>query len=108
VQDHRGRQSAGELTLKVHVTDDPSMVSVDLVLFCVKTHDTDTAAHAMRPLVGHDTFVLPLQNGIESADRIARIIGQGHVLGGTTYVSSKLESPGVIKRFGTTRPASES
>jgi 2-dehydropantoate 2-reductase len=90
----------GEFTLTVTATDDPSEIEpVDLVLFCVKTYDTDTAVGMIRPLIGRETVLLPLQNGVESPKRIGRIIGQEHVIGGTTYVSSKIEAPGVIREI---------
>lgn len=90
----------GEFTIRAKATDDPQTVGpVDLVLFCVKTFDTDVAAHMMGPLIGPDTMVLTLQNGVESPERIGRVIGMEHVIGGTTYVSAKIESPGVIKEI---------
>lgn len=90
----------GEFTIPVKATDDPNEIGpVDLVLFCVKTYDTDTAAGLIRPLIGPETVVLPLQNGVESPERIGCVVGEEHVIGGTTYVSSKIESPGIIKEI---------
>ena len=90
----------GEFTIPAKATEDPHEIGpVDLVLFCVKTYDTSTAAEMIRPLVGPDTMVLTLQNGVESPERIGRVIGIEHVIGGTTYVSSKIESPGIIKEI---------
>ena len=52
----------------VEATDDPLRVGVvDAVLFCVKLYDTQAAAEAMRPMIGSDTCVLTVQNGIDSA-----------------------------------------
>jgi 2-dehydropantoate 2-reductase len=90
----------GKFTIPVTATDDPNEIGiVDLVLFCVKTYDTTTAVELMRPLLGDQTVILPLQNGVESPERIGRVVGQEHVIGGTTYVSSKIEAPGVIKEI---------
>lgn len=90
----------GEFTVEARATDDPNEIKpVDLVLFCVRTYDTVSAAEAIRPLVGPETSVLTLQNGVESAHRIGRVVGMDRVIGGTTYVSSKIESPGVIKEI---------
>jgi 2-dehydropantoate 2-reductase len=87
----------GEFAIPVKATDDPNEIGpVDLVLFCVKTYDTNTAAGLIRPLIGRETVVLPLQNGVESPERIGCVVGKEHVIGGTTYVSSKIESPGII------------
>lgn len=68
----------------------------DLVLFCVKSFDTESAAEAVRPVVGPDTAVLSLQNGIDNEEKLAGSLGAGHVLGGVAYVFSNIESPGVI------------
>lgn len=86
---------AGEFTVRARATDDPREIGpVDAALFCVKTYDTDAAAAAMRPLVGPDTVVWPLQNGVESPERIGAIVGAEHLIGGTTYMSSRLVAPG--------------
>jgi 2-dehydropantoate 2-reductase len=88
---------AGDFTQAVRATDDPREIGpVDLVLFCVKTYDADAAAAQMHPLIGPQTVVLPVQNGVDSAERIARAVGAGPVLGGVAYVFSRLEAPGII------------
>jgi 2-dehydropantoate 2-reductase len=80
-------------------TDDPVNIGpVDLVLFCVKTYNTDEAAQAIRPAVGPQTVVLSLQNGVDAVERIGRAIGVEHVVGGATWLSSAVESAGVIKQ----------
>lgn len=68
----------------------------DLVLFCVKSYDTEEAAELTRPVVGPDTGVLSIQNGIDNEEKIGRILGAGHVLGGVAYVFSNIEAPGII------------
>jgi 2-dehydropantoate 2-reductase len=68
----------------------------DLVLFCVKSFDTESAALSVKPVVGPATGVLSIQNGVDNEDRIGRILGEGHVLGGVAYVFSNMEAPGVI------------
>lgn len=81
-------------------TDVPADVgAVDLVLFCTKTYDTETGAAAIKPMVGSQTTVLSLQNGIDAAERIGAVIGHEHMLGGVAYVSSAVEAPGVIKQI---------
>jgi len=83
----------------VQATDDPAEVGlVDLVLVTVKTTATDEAARAIQPLVGPDTAVLSLQNGIDAAERIGAVVGLAHLLGGATWVSSVVERPGVIRQ----------
>jgi len=88
---------AGDFTLRVEATDNPGEVGpVDLVLFCVKTYDTATAAEQMRPLVGPDTMVLSTQNGIDNEEQIAKVVGSEPVIGAVDCASSKIEAPGVI------------
>ena len=88
---------AGEFALPVRATDSPEEVGpVDLILFCVKTYDTDTAAESIRPLIGPDTMLLSLQNGVENAERIAQIAGHESGLGAAAYVVSATEAPGVV------------
>jgi 2-dehydropantoate 2-reductase len=84
----------------VSATDDPAKVEpVDLVLFSVKTYHTDEAAEAIRPVLGPQTAVLSLQNGVDAGERIGRMIGGEHVIGGATWLSSAVEAPGVIKQI---------
>ncbi len=68
----------------------------DLVLFCVKSFDTEEAARLIRPVVGPDTGVLSIQNGVDNEDKLARVLGAGHVLGGAVRVFATIEAPGVI------------
>lgn len=87
----------GEYTVKVETVDRlEGRPPADAVLFCVKSFDTDTALAALRPVVGPDTTVLSLQNGIDSAERIDAALGPGHALGGAAYVFSAIEAPGVV------------
>jgi 2-dehydropantoate 2-reductase len=87
----------GDFAVPVQATDDPREVGpVDLVLFCVKTYDLEAAAEQARSLLGGDTLLIPVQNGIEVPDKLARILGKEHVLGGLTYVASSIESPGTV------------
>jgi len=82
-----------------NATEDPAKVGpVDLILFSVKTYHTDEAAEAIRPAVGPQTAVLSLQNGIDAAERIGKVVGMEHVLGGATWLSSAVEAPGVIRQ----------
>jgi 2-dehydropantoate 2-reductase len=92
------KSAFGDLALTaVKATDDPAAVGpVDIVLFCVKLYDTDTAAARLGPLLGPDTAVISLQNGVDSEDRLAAAIGPAHVAGGVAYISATIENPGVI------------
>jgi 2-dehydropantoate 2-reductase len=76
---------------------------VDLVLFAVKTYDNPTALPLLRPLLGDETTVLSVQNGVDSAAEVAQVAGEARTLGGTTYVATALEAPGLIVQTGTHR-----
>jgi 2-dehydropantoate 2-reductase len=80
-------------------TEDPATIGpVDLVLFCTKTYHTDEAAQAIKPLIGTNTTVVSLQNGIDAPERIGAVVGMPHMLGGATWISSAIESPGIIRQ----------
>jgi len=80
-------------------TDDPSRFpNPDLILFCTKTYSTEEAVQKIRPIVGKDTTILSLQNGIDAAERIGRVVGMEHMVGGATWISSAVEAPGIIKQ----------
>jgi 2-dehydropantoate 2-reductase len=82
-------------------TDDPAGIGpVDIVLLCVKLWDVETAAAAIRPLIGSDTAVIPLQNGIDASDRLVPILGKGAVMGGVAQISATISGPGVIRQTG--------
>jgi 2-dehydropantoate 2-reductase len=79
-------------------TDDPSDIGqVELVLFCVKLYDTESAGELIAPLMGEHSRVLSLQNGVDGPERLAKIFGAGRVLGGSAYVSAHIAAPGQIK-----------
>ena len=94
----RIESTLGNLHLKdAHVTDNPAEVGpVDIVLFAVKLWDTEKAAQQARPLIGNDTRLITLQNGVDSVERIAPILGADHVVGGIALIATVITSPGVI------------
>ena len=92
---------AGDFTIPAKVTDntnDPG--PVDFVLFCVKAYDNAAAADQIRPLIGPETVVLSVQNGIDNEQQIGEVIGPEHIVGCVSYVSSTIESPGIIAQTG--------
>ena len=92
-------QPEREFTVDVAATGDPSLVGpVDLVIFSVKAHQNSKAIPLIKPLIGGDTTVLTIQNGVESADEIGQEYGAERVLPGTAYVISNVVSPGVVKQ----------
>src|SRR5215471_19185854 len=94
--------SLGDLHLKaVKVTDDPRQVGpADVVLFAVNPADTETAGEQTRPLIGSNTRVITLQNGVDSVERLAPILGDDVTIGGATYIVTTIAKPGVIRHTG--------
>jgi 2-dehydropantoate 2-reductase len=94
----------GDFVVHAAAHDDPRQVGpVDVVLFAVKAYDNRDALALLAPLMGRDSVVLTLQNGVDSVDDVADAVGESRVLGGTTYVATALESPGLIVQTGVHR-----
>jgi 2-dehydropantoate 2-reductase len=93
---------AGDFSIeRVQVTNKPAEVgNVDYVLCCVKAWQVTAAARAMQPMVGPDTLIVPLQNGVEAPDQIASILDPANVLGGLCAIVAFQASPGHIKHSG--------
>jgi 2-dehydropantoate 2-reductase len=91
---------AGDFSVpKVNATDAPA-APVDAVLVATKAWQLREAAENMLPLIGEDTVVVPLQNGIDAPEQIAAILGDDHVAGGLCAIVSFVEEPGVIRHIG--------
>jgi 2-dehydropantoate 2-reductase len=69
----------------------------DVVLFCVKAFDTEDAAARLWSILGPDTPVLSLQNGVDNEDKIDEKLGAGRAMGGVAQVFAAIEAPGVIR-----------
>jgi 2-dehydropantoate 2-reductase len=96
--------SLGDIKLSVKATDRPTEVGpVDLIMFCVKTYDLDSAARQISPLISEGTVIIPVQNGVEAPDQIGKIVGLKHLFGGVSWVSGRVEKPGVIIHGGSTK-----
>ncbi len=93
---------AGDFHLKkVEATDDPQALGqVDVILVGVKAWQVPEAARAMRPMVGPNTLVVPLQNGVEAPAELAEVLGEEHVAGGLCRISSMITAPGHISHVG--------
>jgi 2-dehydropantoate 2-reductase len=93
------RSPLGDLDLKsVQATSDPAAIGLaDVVLVAVKLWDTETAARSLKPLVGPDTAVISLQNGVEKDAVLARYITERNLLGGVCYIAASIAAPGVIE-----------
>lgn len=88
-------------TLPIKATTDPNEVGVvDLVQISVKGYHTSSAAELARPMVGPDTYVLSLQNGLKNLQRIAEVLGRNKVIGGVTAHSAMPLGHTLIKYNG--------
>jgi 2-dehydropantoate 2-reductase len=100
----RVRSVRGDFELppeRVSVTDDPlSIGPCQVVLFTVKSYDTDVAAGRLQPLLAPETAVISLQNGIDNEDKLAARIGAEHVVGGVAFIFAGIAEPGVIRDSG--------
>jgi 2-dehydropantoate 2-reductase len=97
----RVRSVRGDFEVRARATDDPTDIGpCDFVLFCVKTFDTEAAAARLGPLVGEGTAVISLQNGVENEEKIARAVGEDHVMGGAAFIFAEIAEPGVILHTG--------
>lgn len=83
---------------KVQATDRPQAIGpVDVVLFTVKLYDVDASAATLAPLIGPETVVITLQNGVDAVDMVARHVGDAHVAGGAAYIVAVIDKPGHIR-----------
>ena len=97
----RVRSVKGDFEVQAPATDDPAGIGrCDVVLFCVKSFDTEEAAARLGPLVGEDTAVVSLQNGVENEEILARAVGDEHVMGGAAFIFAEIAEPGVIVHTG--------
>ncbi|MEO7664814.1 MAG: 2-dehydropantoate 2-reductase [Candidatus Limnocylindrales bacterium] len=85
-------------------TDDPAAIGpVDVVLFGVKSYDTEAAAATLHPLIGVGTAVVSLQNGIDNEAKIAATVGWDHVMAGSAYILAEITGPGEVTASGPRR-----
>src|SRR5258708_25518630 len=94
--------SKGDFRLDgVSATSDPATVGeVDVVLVCVKAWQVPGAASTMLPMIGPDTVVIPLENGLEAPEQLALVLGKEHAAGGLCGIFSFVVGPGHIRHAG--------
>jgi len=94
----------GDFNITARAEEDTSRIGpVDVVVVAVKTYDNATALPLIAPLLGSDSVVLTIQNGVDSAREVARVAGEPPVIAGATYIATALSAPGVIEQTGTHR-----
>ena len=104
MRDHglRVRSEAGDVHLpKPRVVEDPREAGVqDLIVVGVKLWDSEAAARQLPPIVGPQTAVVSLQNGVDKDETLAAHAGREHVIGGVTHIGAVIAEPGVIAHTG--------
>ena len=94
----------GDFTVRPRAESDPARLGpADVVVLATKTYDNETAIPMIRPLMTAKTTVLTLQNGVDSAEDVAKVVGEAATIAGPTYVATAIDAPGVIKQTGTHR-----
>lgn len=90
---------AGDFHVHPKATHDPAAVGpVELVLFSVKAYDTEAAGRLIRPMVGPQTTVLCLLNGVDNEEKLEAILGERHVMAGVVHILSAISAPGIISQ----------
>ena len=91
----------GTFTVPGNATGDPSTAGLqELILFTVKMYDNDDAIRLIGPMVGTDTVILTLQNGIDNGDRLTSVYGNQQVMIGSAYMEGRISEPGVVTQGG--------
>ncbi len=98
----RIRSSVGEWTVPAGtMTENPAEAGpVDLVLFCVKSYDSEKAGARLSPVLSAGSVLISLQNGIDKEETLHRILPMATVLGGAAYISARITAPGEITETG--------
>ena len=94
--------ASGDRTVRLQATSDPGEVgAVDLVVVATKARDVEAAAERARPLLGPETVVVPIQNGLGSADRVALVLGEERVaIGVAGGFGASIVAPGHVHHNG--------
>ena len=81
-------------------TDAASVTGADVVLFCVKSTDTEAAATQIKPHLAAHTQILSLQNGVDNDERLRAVLGKQPVASAVVYVATGMAGPGHVRHFG--------
>ena len=94
--------ASGEFSVREGIfTDSPAEAGVcDVILYCVKTTADDAAVPAIAPMVGADTVIINLQNGVAGEEKLAAVYGAERVMGGAAYIFTSIAAPGLIRQIG--------
>jgi 2-dehydropantoate 2-reductase len=96
--------AVGDFTARVDASAEPAALGhADVVIVAIKTYDNAAALPLITPLLGPETTVLTLQNGVDSAEDVAAVVGDARTIAGATYIATAIDGPGVIKQTGSHR-----
>ncbi len=89
----------GDFNITLNASDTVSDFknTADIILFTVKSYDTNTAIKLIRPKVGDRTQVLTIQNGLENYFKLQKVFGKNRVVRGVCRIGAMIEEPGVIR-----------
>lgn len=91
----------GNLRQKIRAEADPAAIGpADIVLLAVKMWDVESTVAQIKPLVGPETHIVTLQNGIDSPRMLAAAFGAARVLGGVAHIATTIAAPGTIRHTG--------
>jgi 2-dehydropantoate 2-reductase len=90
----------GEQVVKPKLIQASEIGDADLLLLCTKEYDLEETVSALKNSIGKQTVILPLLNGVDSTDRIARILPENEIWRGCIYIVSRLIEPGVVEQSG--------
>ncbi len=94
-------QLDGDFTVPGNATDDTAEAGPqDLVLFTVKMYHNSEAVRSLAPMIGPETIVLTLQNGIDNGEILAEAVGESQVMIGSAYMEGRISEPGVVIQDG--------
>lgn len=90
----------GEQIVRPKLVSTVEIGEPDLLLLCTKEYDLEKTVYPLTFQVGKRTVILPLLNGVDSPDRIAKMLPDIEIWRGCIYIVSKLSAPGVIEETG--------
>ena len=97
----RLQTTAFDEPVSLSASSDPAAVrDAQLVLFCVKSLDTEAAGALLRPHLAPEALLLCLQNGVDNAERLHRVLPQHAVAAAVVYVATEMAGPGHVRHHG--------
>ncbi|RKQ35759.1 ketopantoate reductase family protein [Oceanobacillus halophilus] len=97
----RIKKENDSFTVQSTFTDNPKQLeNAELILFCVKSNDTEVMAKKLFPILNSNAFIMTMQNGVNNEETLRKIFGVGRTFSCATYIQSSIIEPGVVKQQG--------